>query len=85
MLSVGFSSSIPCRLEAVEVALPVCGRIAAKFMQISPGIKTGIVAIVEHQAHGVMPHRFDGLDDNVLLAGLQEFLPRSMTLDVGAR
>ena len=43
--------------QPVEVLLPLGRACLAQFVQVSPGVEAGIVAIVEHQLHGVVADR----------------------------
>ncbi len=74
--------SIPCRLQAVEISLPVAVPLCAELIQVFPGKEPGIVAIVEDEAYCIVANRLDGRDQDVLLAGLQDFLAGSVALDL---
>ena len=74
---------VPRRFELIEVGTPFIVLLCAQFVQILPGIKAGIVAIIKKEPQRVIP---DGLDRrylHVLLAGLQNALTGSMSFDFG--
>ena len=76
---------MPRRFEPIEVVTPFIVLLCAQFVQILPGIKAGIVAIIKKEPQRVIP---DGLDRrylHVLLAGLQNALTGSVSFDFGRR
>jgi len=74
--------SIPCRLQAVEISLPVAVPLCAELKQILPGKEPGIVAIVEDEAYCIVANRLDGRDLDIFLAGLQDFLAGTVALNL---
>src|ERR1700722_7816764 len=59
---------------ALKITSRVLLPIAPELIEVLPGIKARVVAIVEHELHGVLAHLFDCADGNVLLAEHQHFL-----------
>ena len=57
----GWTPLIPARWDGVPVL--------AKLAQIAPDEQSGVVAVVEHDAHGVIADRLEPQDGHVLLAG----------------
>ena len=69
--------------EGGKITGPFPILLNAQFMQVIPGEYSGIVTIIEHQPHGVMPDRLDRANPNVLLATEDGLLIRSMPLNLG--
>src|SRR6185312_8856204 len=60
--SHGGSKSVAAQtgfVHRVEIALPTQRPVAAQFVQIAPRIKAGVVAVVEHDADGVVADRHE--------------------------
>ena len=74
---------MPCRFEAVEISLPVFRLVRAQVVQMFPGIKTAVVAIIENELHRILPNRFDRRYLDVFLAGLQYRLPGAVPPHLG--
>jgi len=62
------------RFEPLKVGAPFIVLLCARFVQILPGIKAGIVAIIKKEAQRVIPDGFDRRYLHVLLVGLQNAL-----------
>src|SRR5437868_12398089 len=54
-------------------------------MQVGPGVKTGVMAIVEYQAQRIIPDGLCGFDADLVFAQLQCFLPRPVSANFGGR
>src|SRR5438874_8870065 len=70
----------PLARLALEVARPLRRSIAAKLVQVLPGVQPGVVPVVEDELHGVLRLRLDRRDEDVLLAETQYLLPRSVPI-----
>src|SRR5258708_3673839 len=62
---------------------PALGVAVAELAQVRPAEDAAVVAVVEHDADGVVADRFDGGDLNVTLAGDDLLLAGPMALDLG--
>jgi hypothetical protein len=65
--------------ETIEVILPLLLILGAEFVQVFPGIDTGIVLIIEHELQGVIALRLDRIDGDLFLVNLKHFLTRAVT------
>ncbi len=63
-----FRVRVSGRGAALQIARPIRLKVASQLVQHAPGIKTGIVAVVEEQAQGIVADRLDAADPDVLLA-----------------
>ena len=63
------------------VARPVNGLISSELVQIPPGEQTGVMAVIEHNFHGILSDRLHSTDTDIFLAQHQHFLPRAMSFD----
>src|SRR5579863_4767822 len=81
-LFIGGSLALGARL-ARKISRPVCLALAAELVQIFPGVQPAVVPVVKHQFDGVLSHRFDRHDADVLLAEHQHLLARTVALDLG--
>jgi len=57
--------------------------VPSELVQQGPGIKAGVVAIVEQQAQRVISDRLDAADADVLFAGLQYSLAAAVACHLG--
>ena len=57
----------------------------AKLVQVLPGIQAGVMSIIEDNPDSVMSNRFQCVYSHIFLAGLQDFLARSMASHFGRR
>src|SRR5688572_24194628 len=64
--------------QTVEVMLPLRVAGLAQLAQVRPGVKTGVVPVVEPEPHGVVADRFYRGDCNLVLSELQGLLPRAV-------
>src|SRR5215469_4500956 len=71
------------RAFAREVARPLLGALTPELVQVLPGVKAGVVAVIENQFYRVLPHRLDGSDADVLLAEDQHLLAGPVPFDFG--
>jgi hypothetical protein len=71
--------------QPLFVALPQLGLVGAQVVQVGPGEDAGVVAVGEARLHRVVADGRHLVDADVALAGLQHFLPRSVTLHLGRR
>ena len=69
--------------KTIEVGLPVMLTLAAEIPQEIPAVQPRIVAIIEVEADGVMPGRFDLADADMLLAHLEHLLARPVAAYLG--
>jgi hypothetical protein len=80
----GLFASIPCCCKTVEVTPPVSVHILTQLIEALPRVQTRIMAVVKYETHGIVTDGLDTCDDDILLAGLQRFLARSVTSHFGA-
>lgn len=73
------------RLQPAVVVVPELALVGAQMVEIVPGEQAALVAIGKHRLDRVIANRlqFDNVD--LALAGLQDFLPRSVALHFGRR
>src|SRR5690606_2153631 len=71
-------------LQAFEVAWPVILEVLPEFAQHLPGVDAGIMAVIEHQPHGVIADRLDARYVNVLLADHQDLRQAVLRATVAA-
>src|SRR5581483_6903870 len=71
--------------EFVEVVLPVCGIVAAKFVQVVPAEDAGRVQVIEDEADGIIADRQDLKNFDITLAGNGLTLLFRVALNLGAR
>src|SRR5215208_2050365 len=64
---------------------PLFGVAVAELAQVRPAIDAGVVAIIEHDADGVVADRLDGGDLHMAAAGYDLLLAGSMALHFGRR
>src|SRR6476469_4253354 len=67
-----------------EILLKAPLLVLAELAQIGPGIEAGVVAVIEHDAGGVIADRLDAQDAHRLLAGHGDALFGAMALHLGA-
>src|SRR5574343_1385707 len=70
-------------LDLLQIFLPEGVAVLSEVVQEIPGIQAAIVPIREDQPQGVSADRFDALDIDMTLAGLQDFLTGSMSTRLG--
>ena len=63
------------------VARPVDRLIPSELVQVPPGEQPGVMAIIEHNFHGILPDGLDGTDTDIFLSQHQHFLPGTMSFD----
>ena len=68
----------------LQIGGPACGLLAPQLMQVIPGEDTGVVAVIEHQQHGVIAHWLHCRNRDIALAGDDAFFARSVALNLGA-
>src|SRR5207245_3322455 len=76
-------SASPGCLEPFEISPPERLAIRAQIVEIVPGVNAGAVPIGKMRLHGVAADRLQSQDVHVLLAGLQDFLSRSVAAHLG--
>jgi hypothetical protein len=59
--------------------------MSAEVVEKIPGVKAAVVTIGKDKAHRVGSNGLDALDFDVPLAGLQDFLPGTVTTRLGRR
>ena len=69
----------PLSFDLLQVFLPQFVVMLAQIVEKVPGVEAAVVSVREDEAHGVGADRFDALDVDVALAGLQCFLARAVT------
>src|SRR5262245_24184080 len=69
--------------QALRVALPQRLLLGAQLVEVGPRVDAGVVPVGEHRLDAVVPHRLDGDDGHLALAGLQHFLAGTMALHLG--
>src|SRR5579872_6291077 len=79
------SRARPLLTSRLQIGSPFRPLLAAEFVQIIPAEETGVVAVVEVDAHGVVSDRIEGRDLDVFLAGDDFLRLRPVALDFGAR
>src|SRR4029077_6074037 len=67
-----------------EILLKAPLLVLAELAQIGPGIEAGVVAVIEHDAGGVIADQLDAQDAHHLLAGHGDALFGAMALHLGA-
>src|SRR5437588_138497 len=70
---------------ALEVARPLRLAFVAELVQVLPRVEPGVVSVVEDELHGVLPHRLDGPDPDVLFAEHQHLLPGAVPFHLRRR
>ncbi len=71
--------------QPAQIVLPFFLPLASELVEIGPSVKTGVMAIIEDQPHGITADRLDLGDLYVVLTDLQGFLPRTVPADLGRR
>ena len=71
--------------QAGQIVLPVLFLVGAQVVEGIPGVDTGIVAVIEVEADGIVADRIDSFDADILYAYLKYLLTRAMTLNLGRR
>ena len=71
--------------HAPEIFGPQISLVITQVVQVFPGINPGVMAIGKEKVDTVQTHRFGGIDQHFALAGLQHFLPGTVTAHFGGR
>ena len=72
-------------LEPLEIPRPFPIVLGGELVEHGPGVETRVVAIVEHDPHGVVAHGLETRDVHAFFAGDEHPLAGRVTLDLGRR